>query len=393
MSILVLLVLPFIHNTYIRSATFKPLTKAIVFGFIGVVVLLGFLGGKPVEQPYLGISQIATVAYFAFFLVLAVIERFETLFLSYLKKSDENQCSGYLLKNITLNYVQKRMHQDIIRRVRKRQLLYFIAIIKCFLLLIGVVYFTKLVYHGFEICCYYMVSCLWQSEHRYLLLGCFLSIMLSLNLITEGLIYIFSLVFPQSYKKVLHKCNICREAYLHWLIRFEKNIFFKQLLEIFLTAQLKYTYLCVIKKTPTLGETIYMYLFYAPAIILMCLPFVLIMFFNRDAHDSLFILALYIVYVIVGKSYYKMHLYNANLSMATVLATRDQIQRVVKGLKFNNTRLDLSRFKTKYSFDTEEQLIFYLYPKKYSEIELKYKRGLIEILTIRSKSNREKRRK
>jgi quinol-cytochrome oxidoreductase complex cytochrome b subunit len=80
-SILVLLLLPYIHKSNLRSATFKPLYKVVTLIFISICILLGFLGAKPIEEPFLTLGQILTILYFSFFLLLTIIDRLDYYFL------------------------------------------------------------------------------------------------------------------------------------------------------------------------------------------------------------------------------------------------------------------------------------------------------------------------
>ncbi|MDB5412689.1 MAG: cytochrome b [Rubritepida sp.] len=69
-SILVLFVLPWLDTSKVRSMRFRPITRVLFFLWtINFFVLLS-MGGKPAEQPYVLISQICTVIYFAYFLVV-----------------------------------------------------------------------------------------------------------------------------------------------------------------------------------------------------------------------------------------------------------------------------------------------------------------------------------
>jgi quinol-cytochrome oxidoreductase complex cytochrome b subunit len=68
-AILILLALPFINTSEIRSTTFRPIFKKLYWIFIANCVILGWIGGNPVESPYIEIGQIATVYYFAFFII------------------------------------------------------------------------------------------------------------------------------------------------------------------------------------------------------------------------------------------------------------------------------------------------------------------------------------
>lgn len=69
-AILILLLLPFINTNINRSTKFRPLFKIAYWFLVGDFILLGWLGQKPVEDPYITIGMLATFFYFFFLLVL-----------------------------------------------------------------------------------------------------------------------------------------------------------------------------------------------------------------------------------------------------------------------------------------------------------------------------------
>lgn len=83
-AIAVLVLLPWIHSTEVRSSRFRPLYRFFYYTIVSCCLLLGWIGGMPVEEPYVVIGQIASVYYFFYFLVLLPsIGHFEKFLLSY----------------------------------------------------------------------------------------------------------------------------------------------------------------------------------------------------------------------------------------------------------------------------------------------------------------------
>ncbi len=69
-SILILFILPWLDRSPVRSSTYRPLYKWAFWAFVVDCIVLGYVGGKPAEEPYLTVSRVAASYYFFHFLVL-----------------------------------------------------------------------------------------------------------------------------------------------------------------------------------------------------------------------------------------------------------------------------------------------------------------------------------
>jgi quinol-cytochrome oxidoreductase complex cytochrome b subunit len=69
-ALLILLVLPWTHTARVRSGAFRPIAEASTWMLYGVFALLIELGACHVEAPFVVLGQIASVLYFAYFVLL-----------------------------------------------------------------------------------------------------------------------------------------------------------------------------------------------------------------------------------------------------------------------------------------------------------------------------------
>jgi ubiquinol-cytochrome c reductase cytochrome b subunit len=72
-SILLLIFLPWLDTSRVRSAKYRPIYKWFFWLFVISVIALGYLGSKPAEQPYLFWARVFTAYYFLHLLVILPI--------------------------------------------------------------------------------------------------------------------------------------------------------------------------------------------------------------------------------------------------------------------------------------------------------------------------------
>ena len=72
-SILILLFIPWLDTSRVRSARYRPIFKWLLALFFISVLALGYLGAKPPDGVYVVMARIFTLYYFVFFIVLMPI--------------------------------------------------------------------------------------------------------------------------------------------------------------------------------------------------------------------------------------------------------------------------------------------------------------------------------
>lgn len=70
LAILVLLTLPLTNLSKIRSSQFRPLYAFFYWFLVSIFLILGWIGQKPVESPFIEVGMISTFLYFSFLTVL-----------------------------------------------------------------------------------------------------------------------------------------------------------------------------------------------------------------------------------------------------------------------------------------------------------------------------------
>nr|AOY39628.1 cytochrome b [Scolytinae sp. BMNH 1039896] len=68
-SIAILYILPFTNNQKFQSSQFYPLNKLMFWTLFSMIILLTWIGARPVEDPYILTGQILTVSYFSYFFI------------------------------------------------------------------------------------------------------------------------------------------------------------------------------------------------------------------------------------------------------------------------------------------------------------------------------------
>nr|YP_009563652.1 cytochrome b [Clostera anastomosis]QAV59274.1 cytochrome b [Clostera anastomosis] len=73
MSILILIILPFTFNKKIQGIQFYPINQILFWSLITMIILLTWIGARPVEDPYIITGQILTITYFSYFIITPIM--------------------------------------------------------------------------------------------------------------------------------------------------------------------------------------------------------------------------------------------------------------------------------------------------------------------------------
>nr|ANN13218.1 cytochrome b [Astacus astacus]ANN13231.1 cytochrome b [Astacus astacus] len=69
MSISILVILPYTHISKFRSLTFYPLNQIMFWYLVSVIMLLTWIGARPVEPPFILMGQILSLLYFLYYIM------------------------------------------------------------------------------------------------------------------------------------------------------------------------------------------------------------------------------------------------------------------------------------------------------------------------------------
>ncbi len=74
-SIAILYILPFINKKKYLRTQFYPINKILFWRLLSIVILLTWIGARPVEDPYILTGQILTIVYFLYYLINPLIRK------------------------------------------------------------------------------------------------------------------------------------------------------------------------------------------------------------------------------------------------------------------------------------------------------------------------------
>nr|QGW56732.1 cytochrome b [Korinchia angustiabdomena] len=75
MSIAILMIMPFYNLSKFRGIPFYPMNQILFWIMVTIIILLTWIGARPVENPYVIIGQILTIFYFMYYLINPLITK------------------------------------------------------------------------------------------------------------------------------------------------------------------------------------------------------------------------------------------------------------------------------------------------------------------------------
>nr|AXS66039.1 cytochrome b [Languriidae sp. KM-2017] len=75
LSIAILFIMPFTNKKKFKSTQFYPFNKILFWSLFTIIILLTWIGARPVEDPYILIGQILTILYFLYYIINPLIAK------------------------------------------------------------------------------------------------------------------------------------------------------------------------------------------------------------------------------------------------------------------------------------------------------------------------------
>nr|YP_010329809.1 cytochrome b [Lamoria adaptella]UNP54558.1 cytochrome b [Lamoria adaptella] len=76
LSILILIILPLTFNKKIQGIQFYPINQMLFWFLIVIIILLTWIGARPVENPYIITGQLLTIFYFSYYIVNPILSKY-----------------------------------------------------------------------------------------------------------------------------------------------------------------------------------------------------------------------------------------------------------------------------------------------------------------------------
>nr|UGN61769.1 cytochrome b [Cryptocercus sp. 1 ZQW-2021c] len=75
MSIMILMIMPLMKSKF-QGMQFYPINQMIFWAMVNMIMLLTWIGARPVEEPYVLTGQILTVSYFSYFVMIPMMTKY-----------------------------------------------------------------------------------------------------------------------------------------------------------------------------------------------------------------------------------------------------------------------------------------------------------------------------